>query len=165
MCERLCLGGRCWTGVCVCLRVSECVLLSALPCSSYSISPCHLRIYGKSQGGGGGRGGDLRIGSLCPQSGSGDRGGNVSQALRASPERKASICLSEGKWLFVHVWKDLGAGLALSHHCLLGPAQSRGGGCDRDHVGCAPPGRTLVVSLVGGGLQPEEAEGQERRRG
>lgn len=39
---------------------------------------------------------DLSSGSLCPQSCSGRRAGNISQALRASPERKASICLSEG---------------------------------------------------------------------
>lgn len=46
---------------------------------------------------------DHRYGALRPQSCSGRGGGSVSQALRASPEREASICLSEGKWLFVHV--------------------------------------------------------------
>lgn len=65
---------------------------------------------------------DLRSSFLCSQSCSEHRRDNISQALRASPERKASIYLSEGKELFVRVWKDLAAGLALSRHCPLGPA-------------------------------------------
>lgn len=69
---------------------------------------------------------DLRSSFLCSQSCSGHRRDNISQALRASPERKASIYLSEGKELFVRVWKDPTAGLALSRHCPLGPAWSRG---------------------------------------
>lgn len=40
--------------------------------------------------------GDLRCVSLCSQSCSGARGAITAQALITSPERKASICLSEG---------------------------------------------------------------------
>ena len=77
---------------------------------------------------------DLRSAFLCSQSCSGHRRDNISQALRAFPERKASIYLSEGKELFVRVWKDPRAGLALSHHGALGPAQSRGREAERSRA-------------------------------
>lgn len=98
-----------------------CVSPVLLP-SSESFSLHHPRIYGKSQGGREAAERDLRSVFLCSQSCSGHRRDNIFQAIRASPERKASIYLSEVKELFVHVWKDPREGLALSHHCPLGPA-------------------------------------------